>query len=118
MNFIREVNGDVVVEIVNLTRATLKESDEFKNLLLDDVNQGFRKIVVDLSDCEFIDSSFLGTLVVFLKKLTTAGGDLKLIGFQPAVHTMFELTRLYRVFDIFDTKEEALQSFKTPDTVA
>jgi len=112
MDFIREAHGDVVVEIVNLTRATLKEADEFKQKLLDDINEGWKKIVIDLNDCEFIDSTFLGALVVSLKKLTTLGGDLRLVGFQPAVHTMFELTRMYRVFESFESKEEAINSFR------
>lgn len=112
MDFIRETHGDILVEIVNLTRATLKEAEEFKHRLLEDINHGWRKIIIDLSDCEFIDSTFLGALVVSLKKMTTLGGDLRLIGFQPAVHTMFELTRMYRVFESFEHKEDALESFR------
>ena len=112
MDFIREQNGDIVVEVVNLTRATLKEAEEFKQTLAQDIVMGAKKIVVDLSDCEFIDSTFLGSLVVSLKKITNLGGDLRLVGFQPAVHSMFELTRMYRVFEAYKTKEEAIQSFK------
>ena len=112
MDFIREEHGDILVEVVNLSRATLKEAEEFKRRLLGDINQGWRKIIIDLSDCEFIDSTFLGALVVSLKKMTTLGGDLRLIGFQPAVHTMFELTRMYRVFESFEQKEDALDSFR------
>ncbi len=112
MDFIREEHGDILVEVVNLSRATLKEAEEFKRRLLEDINQGWRKIIIDLSDCEFIDSTFLGALVVSLKKMTTLGGDLRLIGFQPAVHTMFELTRMYRVFESFEQKEDALDSFR------
>ncbi len=112
MDFIREIHDDVVVEIVNLTRATLKEAEQFKQKLLDDIGEGWKKIVIDLSDCEFIDSTFLGALVVSLKKITTLGGDLRLIGFQPAVHTMFELTRMYRVFESFESKEDAINSFR------
>ncbi len=111
MDFIREQHGDIVVEVVNLSRATLKEAEEFKQTLAHDILMGARKIVVDLSDCEFIDSTFLGALVVSLKKITGLGGDLRLVGFQPAVHSMFELTRMYRVFEAFKTKEEAILSF-------
>ncbi|MHB1688043.1 MAG: STAS domain-containing protein [Ignavibacteriaceae bacterium] len=112
MDFIKETIGNIVVETVNLTRATLKEAEEFKQTLSQDIEMGARKIIVDLTDCEFIDSTFLGSLVVSLKKMTALGGDLKLVGFQPAVHSMFELTRMYRVFEAFKTKEEALESFK------
>ncbi len=111
MDFIREKYDDVVVECVNLTRATLKEAEEFKKTLTQEIEIGTRKIVVDLTECEFIDSTFLGALVVSLKKISGLGGDLRLVGFQPAVHSMFELTRMYRVFEAFKTKEDAIKSF-------
>jgi len=113
MDFTKEKHDDVVVEVVNLTRATLKEAEEFKQTLVQDIEMGARKIVVDLNECEFIDSTFLGALVVSLKKITNLGGDLRLVGFQPAVYSMFELTRMYRVFEAFKTKEDAVKSFNS-----
>jgi anti-anti-sigma factor len=109
--YVKEEVGDIVVEKVNLTRATLKEAEDFKKTLVRDIESGKKRIVVDLADCEFIDSTFLGALVVSLKKITALGGDLKLVGFQPNVRSMFELTRMYRVFESFETKEEAVASF-------
>lgn len=111
MVFFRVEKGDVVVITVNLKRATMVEAEEFKQVLVNDIQRDFKKIVVDLSSCEFIDSTFLGSLVVSLKKLTGLGGDLRLVGFQPAVHSMFELTRMYRVFESFKSADEAVQSF-------
>lgn len=111
MDFRKELFGEVVIEVVTLTRATLKEAEEFKKVLADDIEKGARKMIVDLSECEFIDSTFLGALVVSLKKITALGGDLRLVGFQPSVHSMFELTRMYRVFEAFPTKKEAIESF-------
>ena len=78
---------------------------------MEEIGNGNKKIVVNLSRCEFIDSTFLGSLVVTLKKVTSIGGDLRLVGFQPAVSSMFELTRMYRVFESFKTPEEAVKSF-------
>jgi anti-anti-sigma factor len=111
MDFSREEYYDIVVETVNLTRATLKEAEEFKKILSADIDKGSLRLIVDLTECEFIDSTFLGTLVVSLKKVSALGGDLRLVGFQPAVHSMFELTRMYRVFEAFPTKQAALESF-------
>ena len=111
MDFIKESFEEIVVEVVNLSRATLKEAEEFKKVLTQEIEGGSRKMVVDLSECEFIDSTFLGALVVSLKKITSLGGDLKLVGFQPAVHSMFELTRMYRVFEAYPSKLEAIQSY-------
>lgn len=111
MDYIQEVYEDVLVQVVDLTRATLKEADDFRYTLTKSIEKGYRKIVVDLSDCEFIDSTFLGALVVSLKKVTALGGDLRLVGFHPEVHSMMELTRMHRVFATYPTKEEAIRSF-------
>lgn len=112
MDLVEEKIGDILVEIIHFKRATIKEADEFKELMIDRLDGGFTKIIIDLTHCEFIDSTFLGVLVSLLKKVSKEGGDLKLIGFQPAVHAMFELTRMYRVFDTFSDIKEAAQSFK------
>lgn len=112
MDFIRKENNGVILFQVNLTRATLKEAEDFKSVLMKDINDGKKKIVVDLSGCEFIDSTFLGTLVISLKKVTSIGGDIKLVGFKPAVRSMFELTRISKVFETFGSTNEALRSFQ------
>ncbi|MCX6150869.1 MAG: STAS domain-containing protein [Ignavibacteriales bacterium] len=111
MDFIKEKYGSVNVQVVNLDRATLKEAEDFKKILVKDIEEGSRHLIVDLTQCEFIDSTFLGALVVSLKKVTALGGDLKLVGFQPAVHSMFELTRMFRVFETFPTKDDAIKSY-------
>ncbi len=111
MAFTKEKYDNVLVEVVNLERATLKEAEQFKQLLIEDIKEGYKNLVVDLNSCEFIDSTFLGALVVSLKKATSLGGDLKLVGFKPAVNSMFELTRLHRVFEAFTTREDAIASY-------
>jgi len=111
MDFKTELINDVTILYVNLSRATFNEAEIFKGLLSEKIETGAMKIVVDLSECEFIDSSFLGALVVNLKKATSRGGDLKLCGLQSAVNSMFELTRMNRAFEIFKSKTEAINSF-------
>ncbi len=76
MYFTKEDFDDVVVEVVDLPRATLNEAEEFKLRLREDIDNGHKNIVADLSACEFIDSTFLGTLVITLKNVTSMGGDL------------------------------------------
>jgi anti-anti-sigma factor len=111
MDFNKEDINGVSLFKVNIIRATMNEAEEFKFILSEEIGKGKKNLVIDLSDCEYIDSTFLGTLVVTLKKVTTQGGDLRLIGFKPAVRSMFELTRMYRVFETFETKDEAVKSF-------
>jgi anti-anti-sigma factor len=112
MDFIRKENNGVILLQVNLSRATLTDAEKFKAILMKDINDGKKKIVVDLSGCEFIDSTFLGTLVISLKKVTSIGGDIKLVGFKPAVRSMFELTRISKVFETFESTNDAVMSFQ------
>ncbi|MDR3667288.1 MAG: STAS domain-containing protein [Ignavibacteriaceae bacterium] len=112
MGFLQEKHGAIIVEIVDLPRATLKEAVEFRKILYQDIELGWKKIIVDLSECEFIDSTFLGTLVISLKRITGLGGELRLIGFQPPVHEMFQLTRMNNIFNTSVTREEAIKGLE------
>lgn len=111
MRIVEEIIGSVLVEIVNLERASLNDSDELKQILDTRIGQGYSKIIIDISLCEYIDSTFLGVLVSGLKKAVKQGGDLKLVGFKPAVAAMFQLTRMFRVFESFSELQEAVKSF-------
>jgi len=111
MGFMQEEHGSILVEVVDLDRATLLDAEEFKKILFQDIQTGWKKIIVDLTECEFIDSTFLGAIVISLKKITELGGKLRLVGIQPKVQTLFQLTKMNRIFEIFENREDALQSF-------
>lgn len=111
MNYSFEKEDDILVVTIIAKRATVEFSGALKEALIKQIEEGARNVVLDLSQTEFIDSSFLGTLVAGLKKATMMNGDLKLVGLRETVKSIFELTRLYRIFDIFDNKDAALKSF-------
>ena len=111
MGFESKLHDDVLIVSVGAKRATIDVSPDFKEYLLKEIDQGNTKIVVDLSAAEFVDSSFLGALVTGLKRAAMKNGDLKIVGLQPPVQAMFELTRLYRIFDIFKNIDDAVNSF-------
>jgi anti-anti-sigma factor len=111
MGFMQEEHGSILVEVVDLDRATLLDAEEFKKILFQDIQAGWGKIIVDLTECEFIDSTFLGAIVISLKKITELGGKLRLVGIQPEVQTLFQLTKINRIFEIFENREDALQSY-------
>jgi anti-sigma B factor antagonist len=69
------------------------------------------KVIIDLGNAIFIDSSGIGALVAISREFSKKGGELRLMALTPAVQTVFEITRLYRFFEIYDTEEEALASF-------
>lgn len=70
---------------------------------------GLKTLVLDLSGVTFMDSSGLGVLIALLKRTSEAGGDIKLAGLRKEVRLVFEITRAYKIFDIFDSSEEALR---------
>ena len=107
----QEEKGIIIVELSE-RRATVEIAKDFKNDFLALIENGnTKKIIVDFSKVEFVDSSFLGAIVSGLKKITSLKGDIKILSLQSPVRAMFELTRLYKVFEIFDNKEDALNSF-------
>ncbi|MDP2038818.1 MAG: STAS domain-containing protein, partial [Ignavibacteria bacterium] len=78
MGIIEEVIDDVLVEIINIERATIREAEYLKEKITPKINSGYIKVIVDLSAVEFLDSTFLGVIVGTLKKVVKQGGDLKL----------------------------------------
>ena len=70
------------------------------------------KVVFDMKMLGFVDSSGLGAILSCLRQLKAKGGELKICALSAAVRGLFELVRMHRIFDIFDTKEEALESFQ------
>lgn len=73
---------------------------------------GCRIVVVDMSQLEQLDSAGLGALVAAAQQVREKGGDLKFAALQKRPRLVFEITRSYKLFDIFDTLEEALKSAK------
>lgn len=69
------------------------------------------KLVIDCSELEYVDSSGLGVLLTGLKKALKSQGDIRLVQPQPKVKIMFQVTRADKVFKIFPTAEEAMESF-------
>ena len=103
---------DVVVEVVNLSRATFKEAAQLKKILDQDIENKIRKVIVDLSQCEFIDSSFLGVLVLSLKSSAKIGGDIRLVRPADLAKSFLEKSGTLNVFNSYDSLNDAIQSFE------
>lgn len=67
-------------------------------------------VILDMRRIGFVDSSGLGLLIAILKRLSQRGGDLKIAGLQDGVRVVFEITRTYKVFEIFDNVDEAIRA--------
>jgi anti-sigma B factor antagonist len=110
-NFEKQLSGDVLIEKVNLQRATLVEANIMKKRLLDDIKLNNKKIIIDISKSDFIDSTFLGALVVSLKRTRETGGDIKMVIASSVAKTL-NITGVLRVFKNYSSVEDALKSFR------
>ncbi len=84
---------------------------EFKQLVLDQVEQGARRVLIDFTDTGYIDSSGLGALVSLGKRIREHGGELRLAGLNEDLRTLFELTRLDTLFRLHDSSDDAREGF-------
>lgn len=109
MNYHCEVVGNVLKVVVD-GRLVAACSESFKEGLFEQIKE-HKNVLFDMSKMSHIDSSGLGALVSILQWVNTRGGVVKLACVQPRPKIVFEITKVCRVFEIFDTLEEGLASF-------
>ena len=105
----KEPNGVVVVAVDG--QLIVGNRQELKQKILDALEAGDRKFLIDFTRTGYIDSSGLGVLVSLSKKIRDQGGDLRLAGLNEDLKTLFELTKLDTLFAISETAAEALTAF-------
>jgi len=106
----RQVGDVTIVDAAG--RITLGEgSSAFRDTIKELVNKGHKKILVNLGDVTYIDSSGIGELVSGYTTVSNAGGQLKLLNLTKRVHDLLQITKLYTVFEVFDDEAKALASF-------
>lgn len=111
------VNGSITdgVGVVKISMAlTAATVDSFRDQFLQwqESERGIKNYVVDLAAVDFMDSAGLGTLIAALKRIAERGGDLKVANLQKKPRMVFEITRAYKVFEIYDSVEDALWAFR------
>src|SRR5690606_10902279 len=99
----------VVVEVEG--QLIVGNRQELKQKVLDELDAGERKFLIDFSQTGYIDSSGLGVLVSLSKKIREQGGELRLANLNEDLKTLFELTKLDTLFHIADTRERAMEAF-------
>ncbi|MCE2940248.1 MAG: STAS domain-containing protein [Gemmatimonadota bacterium] len=110
MTFSMRKQGDVTIVDVD-GQLIVGNRQELKQRVLDELDKGERKFLVDFEKTGYIDSSGLGVLVSLSKKIREQGGALRLANLNDDLRTLFELTKLDTLFDIADTRQRALESF-------
>jgi anti-sigma B factor antagonist len=111
MQIVERAVGDVVILDVK-GRITLGEGDELlKDKVNTLVNQGKKKIVLNLADVPYVDSAGLGEIVRTYTTVSRQGGSLKLLNLTKRISDLLSITKLLTVFETFDTENEAITSF-------
>lgn len=103
--------GDVTV-IDAAGRITLGEgASAFRDMLRDLAAKGDKKILLNLGEVSYIDSSGIGEMVSGFTTLTNHGGQLKLMGLSKRIKDLLQITKLYTVFEVFDDEADGIRSF-------
>jgi len=107
---IRQLGGVTIVDISGRIQLG-EESAALRGLVSDLLSKGYKKILFNLGDVNYIDSSGLGHLVSAFTSVRKQGGELKLLNLTKNVHNVMQMTRLYTVFDIMENEAAAVNSF-------
>ena len=106
----RQVGDVSVVDVAG--RITLGEgSSALRDTLREMVNKNQKKILLNLGEVSYIDSSGIGELVSAFTTVTNNGGQLKLLNLTKRVKDLLQITKLYTVFDVHETEPSAVRSF-------
>lgn len=104
-----EEQGTLVIAL-NEDNLDASNVREFKDAIQTMIHER-TQVVLDLSAVKFVDSSGLGALITCMRQLNARRGDFKLCSMTKPVRALFELMRMHRVFNIYETPEEAIRSF-------
>lgn len=106
----RQVGDVSVIDVTG--RITLGEgSSALRDSLRELVGKNQKKILLNLGNVSYIDSSGIGELVSGFTTVTNAGGQLKLLNLSKRVKDLLQITKLYTVFDVHDDEAHAVRSF-------
>lgn len=106
----RQVGDVTVIDAVG--RITLGEgASTFRDAIRELAAKGDKKLLLNLSEVSYIDSSGIGELVSGFTTVTNHGGQLKLVGLTKRVKDLLQITKLYTVFDVYDVETSAVRSF-------
>jgi len=103
--------NDILIIGVDIPRTSIYLANDFKDIIFGAIENGEKYIIVDFSKCEFVDSTFLGVLVVSYKKLIPIGGNIHLVVSNPNILANLDMTRMTKIFKVFPTIEDANNAF-------
>lgn len=117
-NFSLKLAEHIAIIKIELVSATLRDSQELWDMM--DINSIFekQKIIIDLSDCTFVDSTFIGMIVKIYRRINENNGILKLVFPQVTDLESFRLIGITRILECFKSVDNAIESFNPDASVA
>jgi anti-sigma B factor antagonist len=109
-----ELNREKIDEIIIIHmkgKLTISNAEDLLSELDSLINQKENKFVLDMSEIDFVDSIGLGAIVRFWKKLLKIDGQVKLSNLKPKITTMFQLTRIDNILQIYNSYKDAIKDF-------
>lgn len=110
MKIREEKSNDVVICILE-GEININNSPELRKAFEAIIKRNDKKVLVDFSAVSYIDSSGLATLIEMLQRLKKIGGSMRFSNMDQKIKNIFEVTKLHKLFEIFDTRELALKDF-------
>ena len=107
----REVDGVVVVDLSGRITLGEESSGKLRHEVRDILEAGNKKILLNLGDIDYIDSSGLGELVSSFSSASSQGATVKLLNLQKKVQDLLQITKLYTVFEVSNSEADAILSF-------
>jgi anti-sigma B factor antagonist len=104
-------SGEITLVRFTFNEINLEEREELKKELQEELNKNGTKYVIDLSKVGFVSSLVIATILFFSREVKAEGGSVKLSGLSKEAYSVFQLTKLDKVFELYDTEEEAVNSF-------
>ena len=106
-----EQNGEVGIIEIRGSLVGDKETDQFRDAIADFIEQGNRRLVINLHKVNYMNSSGVGAIIAAHTSYAKNGGTVKLAGLSNNVHNLLVITKLIDLFEVYDSVNEAIENF-------
>ncbi|MBD3427162.1 MAG: STAS domain-containing protein [Candidatus Omnitrophica bacterium] len=110
-----EKTGDINLVRFSFNEITREQREQIKRKLQDLMDSGEKKFIIDLDGVGFVSSLVIATIIFFAKQVRENGGTIKISGLSNEAFSIFQLTQLDRILELYETEHDALESFKNID---
>lgn len=107
---VKNINATIVR--INRLRASAEEANNFQKFMMEYIEKGYSEFIIDFSNCEFMDSTFLGAVIIVTKKINLDDGSLVLVADPKKLKVLHALVELSKILKVYTTMDDALKGFE------